>query len=355
MVKIIKFGGTSLKDKESRRKVIDIISREKEKLIVVVSAMGRYPDAYATKTLEGLISTKVTIEESNRIVSIGEIISSVILSNELQEENHKVISISSYQASIRVKDKKIIGINKSYIESLFIEHDVVIIPGFQGINEDGNLEILEPGDSDYSAVCLANLFGQDNVTLYSDVCGIYTGDPHYIQNPRLLVHVGYHQAIELASHKARIICLKALLEAQRNDDFIIHLKSTFLESYATTIDKEETNHKMMSIDFDYLLIKLEDPIDDNDQQYIIEWQDDGAIVKKEYSTYLKTPFSVLLELTKIHFVNCCLNNQAICTSYNDGLSILSNVEKDSYYIEKRKEIQEINRYHDTIVRDDIDV
>ncbi|WP_249030336.1 amino acid kinase family protein [Tannockella kyphosi] len=351
MLKVVKFGGSSLKDKKSREKVIDILMNEKDKLVVVVSAMGRYPQAYATKTLESLISTKVTVQENARIISVGEIISSVILSNELQEKGCKALSISSYQAKIIVKENQIKSIDTKYINSLFKKFDIVIVPGFQGIDEQGEIQILEAGDSDYSAVCIGQALGLDKITVYSDVCGIYTGDPHYIYNPRLLNEVSYIQAMNLATHKARIICYKALEQAQKQDGFVIKLQSTFQKDYKTLVSSKTSNHKMMSIDFDYYLIKVEQLIK-KDEYFIYEMMNDLAIIKKEDVTKLQANYSIVNKLTKVHFVNCALDNQPICQNYLDGMCIPSNREKDSYYIEKRKEIEELNQLHDIIVRDD---
>lgn len=155
MISVLKFGGSSLKDEASRQKVANIIKNVEGKVIVVVSAIGRYPDAYATDTLRSLISAKVTITESNRLLSVGEIISSVILADDLLQNDIKAISLSSIQAGLKVKDHKLIDLQVENIRKKLEDYDVVIVPGFQGIDPDGEISILESGDSDYSAVYIA--------------------------------------------------------------------------------------------------------------------------------------------------------------------------------------------------------
>lgn len=354
MISVLKFGGSSLKDKESRQKVIDIIKHKKDqKVIVVVSAVGRYPDAYATETLRSLISTNVTIEETSRLVSVGEIISGVILSNELVTSGVKAISLSSLQAGLKVEDAHFIGINVQYIKTMLNQYDVVIVPGFQGIDSQGEISILDSGDSDYSAVYIAKKMNLNTVYLYSDVCGIYTGDPKYIYSAKLISHVSYKQALELASHKARIICQKALEEGCSQYGFKIILCSTFTPNCHTVIDHNDTHIRTMSIDFDYWLLSNEEEIKEEDEDYIFEKMDAGSyIVKEENIPHLKSSYTKIDKYTKVHFVGCDLENDEIYRTFLERFCQKSFKEKASYYVLSKNQKQDITLLHDIIVKED---
>lgn len=352
-MKIMKFGGSSLSTKEHRDKAIDIIKENVgDKVLVVVSAMGRYPDAYATETLKSLISTKVSFEESSRVLSVGEIISSVVLSNELIENNINSISLSSLQAGMRVDNSLFVDLNVDYINQLFELYDVIVIPGFQGINECNDVCILDLGDSDYSAVYIAKKMGCDEVFIYSDVCGIYTADPKYVKNARLIPHVSFLQAKDLAMHKARIICYKALEEGGKEEHFKIYLASTFVKGCCTLIDHRNTNIKTMSMDFDYTMINFEESIKLEDKPFIFEENHENCFVKSSSLDLLKTPFVKLGEYTKVHFVGCDLGGQEIYNKFLETFCIKSVMECDSYYVMKKNQKNDITLLHNIIIGED---
>lgn len=353
MIKVVKFGGSSLKDKKSRQKVIDVIkSQAPAKLIVVVSAIGRYPDVYATETLQSLISTKVTIEETNRLVSVGEIISSVVLSNELVLNHVKAISLSSLQAGLKVDNNRLIGLNVQHIKNLFKQYDVIIVPGFQGVDSHGEINILESGDSDYSAVYIAKKLNLNEVYLYSDVCGIYTGDPKHIYSAKLINHVCYNQALELAKHKARIICKKALDEGFKKFGFKIYLCSTFTPNCHTLIDHNETHIRTMSIDFNYWLVTFDEVVLEEDKQYVFEKIEDNYVIKEENLPLLTSKYTKIDNFTKVHFVGCELDNDEIYSGFLERFCQKSYCEQASYYIQARNQKQDITLLHDIIVKED---
>lgn len=353
MIKVLKFGGSSLKDEKSRQKVIHIIKEQApDKVIVVVSAIGRYPDAYATDTLRSLISTKVSIDEANRLLSVGEIISSIVLSNELVNQQVKAISLSSLQAGLKVDANQLIGLNTQHIRKMLEKYDVVIVPGFQGIDSNGEITVLENGDSDYSAVYIAKKLGLNRVYIYSDVCGIYTGDPKYIYSAKLISHVCYVQALELAKHKARIICKKALEEGFKEYGFKIYLCSTFTPGCHTCIDHNETHIRTMSIDFGYWLITFDEPLQEKDTPYIFETIDEYYIVKEENLALLTSKYTKVDQYIKIHFVGCDLENDEIYSSFLERFCQKSYQEAASYYIQNKNHKQDITLLHDIIVKED---
>lgn len=349
----MKFGGSSLATKEKRIDVINIIQQyAHEKVLVVVSAMGRYPDAYATETLRSLISTQVTVEETSRVLSVGEMISSVVLSNELVQKDVKAISLSCNQISLHVNEQHFVNIDTDLINTMFETYDVVIVPGFQGVNSDNELCTLELGDSDYSAVYIAKAVGCNEVYIYSDVCGIYTADPKHVPTAKLINQVSYNQAKDLAKHKARIICYKALVEGASSEDFTIYLASTFIQGCCTKISNEKSAIKTMSIDFDYTFIVFDEEINTQDRCYLFEEVSNQFVVKTNDLAFLKTPYTKLGCYAKIHFVGCDLGDEEIYCRLLDTFCIKSLCEEDSYYVYEKSQKQDIILLHDVLVRGD---
>ncbi|MFQ6791825.1 MAG: aspartate kinase [Thomasclavelia sp.] len=352
MYRVLKFGGTSLKDDSSIEKTINIIKKQLDKkLIVVTSAMGRYDDPYATDTLKTL-AKNITYDEQSRLLSCGEIISSVVLSSKLNDNQVKAISLSANQSGLKIRNKKLVDVDVKKIKKYLETYNVVIIPGFQGINRQMEIEILEKGDSDYTAVYLARRLNLDRVYLYSDVCGIYTGDPKYIDDAKLLNHVGYHQAMDLAKHKARIICYKALKEGNKKPGFKIKLSSYLNDQIGTLIDHDDTKIKTMSIDFDFCLVHFEKEIVSKDLNYLYDQYGQNYFVNKNDLDKLVTPYLIIKNYVKVHFVGCGLNHDKIYRNFLDRFAIVSQKETASYYIDEKSWHQDINLLHDVIVRCD---
>lgn len=352
MIKVLKFGGTCLQNQESIDKVIEIIKKyADDKLLIVTSAMGRYPDPYATDTLKSLVS-QVNSDEYSRLLSCGEIISSIILSNELKKQHLKAISVSSRQIELKTHKNKLVNVNQNRIKKYFETYDIIIVPGFQGIDNRGNLKILEKGDSDYTAAYLARRLNLDEVYIFSDVCGIYTGDPKHIYDSKLICHVGYKQALDLAKHKARIICYKALNEGYKKIGFKIKLRSYLNDQIGTLINHDDTSIRTMSIDFDYCLIHFEKTINSNDLKYLNDCYGKNYFVATENLKKLETPFIKIKNYAKVHFVGCGLDKDEIYRNFLDKFAIISQNETSSYYVEEKNWHQDLNLLHDIIVRSD---
>ena len=168
---VYKYGGTSLLDEEEIVKTINDGLKEHGKIIIVVSAIGRYPYPYSTDALFKLCDN-LTQNEVSRIVSCGEIISSVRLSSILNKNYIKAISLSIYDIELEFDEEfKINDKIKSYLQ----DYDVVIIPGFIGL-KDKEVVLLPRGGSNITASFLAYHYGCDLV-IFTDVDGLYQEDP----------------------------------------------------------------------------------------------------------------------------------------------------------------------------------
>ena len=168
---VYKYGGTALLDEEQLVKTVVEGIRSHEKVILIVSAIGRYPAPYSTDALFKLCDC-VSEKEIARIVSCGEIISSVKVSNILNKNYIKSISLSIYDINLVYNDAFSVDdkIN-DYINS----YDVVVIPGFIGLKDNEPI-LLPRGGSNITASFFAYYFKCDLV-IFTDVDGLYSEDP----------------------------------------------------------------------------------------------------------------------------------------------------------------------------------
>lgn len=245
---IQKFGGTSVSTKENRIKVIEkILSKKKEgyKVIVVVSAMGREGDPYATDTLLKNINRNL-IDNKNLdlLVSFGEVISSITLANEISQLGYEVDILTGKDIGIITNnnfgDADIIDFNSSKIEESLLKNNIIVVAGFQGATVSGDITTLGRGGSDISAAVLGGYLRAEYVEIYTDVDGIMTADPRIVKDAKLINEMSYSEVYQLAEDGAKVIHPKAIEIAQRFDIPLL-IKNTHSESKGTFI--EEINRK----------------------------------------------------------------------------------------------------------------
>lgn len=215
-----KFGGTSVQSEENRQHVIKHIKNalmEEKKVVVVVSALGRKPDPYATDTLLELVHFPAS-NNSNReldlLMSCGEIISSVVLSNELKKHHISATALTGAQAGFITSDDftqaKIKQVNPERIYQEFESNDVVVVAGFQGQTESGDVTTIGRGGSDTSAAALGAALNAEMVEIFTDVEGIMTADPRMVENAHSLDVVTYTEICNLAYQGAKVIHPRAV-------------------------------------------------------------------------------------------------------------------------------------------------
>ncbi len=243
----MKFGGTSVRDQATRFQAFKHIRREVNtghKVVVVVSAMGRSGEPYATDTLKELVTYHVSKRENDRLLSCGEIISSVVMSDFLQQQGLKVTSLSPDEVGIKTDNNysnaNILTVETSKIIALFNEYDVLVAPGFLGTTLEGNITTLGRGGSDTSAVALGGALKASYVDIYSDVEGVMTADPKLVKNARVLEKISYDNLITLAARGAKVIHLKAVEMAKKNH-VNLRLRSTTADHIGTYVVDEEVN------------------------------------------------------------------------------------------------------------------
>lgn len=214
-----KFGGTSVGTVEKIRDVARRIKERREKgdkLVVVVSAMGKTTDELLDMAYQ--LSDNPKPRELDVLMSSGEQISIALLSIALNEMGCKARSFTGQQVGILTEGfhtkSKIADINADIIFEELEEDRVVIVAGFQGVNENNEITTLGRGGSDTTAVALAAKLGAV-CEIYTDVDGIYTVDPRLYPNARKLNEISYEEMLEMASLGAGVMHPRSIEIGQR--------------------------------------------------------------------------------------------------------------------------------------------
>lgn len=242
-----KFGGTSVVTEELRTKIADKVIQTKlsgKYPVVVVSAIGRKGDSYATDTLISL-SNSIYPESSSReldlIMSCGEIISAVLMANTIKSKGHAAIALTGFQAGIITNsdygNAEVIKVNPKKIVDILKSGKIPVVTGFQGITEKGDITTLGRGGSDTTAVILGEALKAEVVEIFTDVDGVMTADPRLVPEANVIDTLCYEEIYQMAKDGAKVIHPKAVEIAQRSN-IILKVKNTFTNSDGTTINNQ---------------------------------------------------------------------------------------------------------------------
>ncbi|HMA62351.1 MAG TPA: aspartate kinase [bacterium] len=236
-----KYGGSSLSSVEKIQKVARKIAKrvnEGPKLIVVVSAMGSTTDRLEELAHE--ISSKPGPREMDMLVTTGEQISASLVAMALKELQVTAISLNAFQAEINTNsihtDANIENINGEKLKQYLDGNDVLIVTGFQGISEEGNITTLGRGGSDTSAVALAGAVNA-SCEIYSDFPGIFTTDPRIYPDAKKLEQVSYDEILEMARLGANVLHPRAVAIAKKYEIPLV-CAGTFSDEEGTLISSE---------------------------------------------------------------------------------------------------------------------
>ena len=234
---VLKFGGSSLANNERLMMVANKIIEKamKHKVVVVVSAQGKTTDNLLkqAKELEEITkSQNINKRELDMLLSTGEQVSASKLAILLNLMGYKSISLNGYQARIytnnNYQNASIIKIDTERIKKE-LKENIVIITGFQGIDENNNITTLGRGGSDTTAVALSAELNASKCYIYSDVDGIYTADPRKIPNADKLTEM-----YSLSSEGAKVLHDRCV-EIGKKFDVPIITESTFNDKKGTEI------------------------------------------------------------------------------------------------------------------------
>ncbi|TCZ80016.1 aspartate kinase [Paenibacillus albiflavus] len=243
-----KFGGTSLSTIEARQHVIghikDALERE-YKLVIVVSAMGRLGDPYATDTLLGLVSgngKSLPAREKDMLLCCGEIISATNLCSQLQAEGISSVVMTGGQAGIQTNNvfgnAQIVSIDTSAIIEYLNQDQVVIVTGFQGMTASHEYTTLGRGGSDTSATALGAALRAEIVDIFTDVNGILTADPRIVEDAKPLTQVSFVEICNMAQNGAKVIHPRAV-EVAMQANIPVRVRSTFSKDTGTLVTSTE--------------------------------------------------------------------------------------------------------------------
>jgi aspartate kinase len=238
-----KYGGTSVGSVERIKNVARKVVAAKQAghdLIVVVSAM-----AGETNRLVGLaqqISDAPDERERDVLLASGEQVSTALLALAIKGLGYKARSLLAHQ--MRIQTDKAYG--KARIKSIdaaralqsIKDGEIVVVAGFQGVDEEDNITTLGRGGSDTSAVAIAAAMGAETCEIYTDVEGVFTTDPNICPAARKLDRISYEEMIEMASMGAKVLQIRSV-ELGMKFKVPIHVRSSFTEAEGTWVVEED--------------------------------------------------------------------------------------------------------------------
>ncbi len=237
-----KFGGTSVANAErinrAARRAIKAKS-EGYSVVVVVSAMGGATDDLLD--LANQINSNPPRRELDMLLTTGEQVSIALMAMAINAAGHEAISLTGGQIGLitdAVHTKaRIQKIDADRIRKELSSGRIVIVAGFQGIDESGEITTLGRGASDTTAVALSAVLGAEKCEIYTDVDGVYTTDPRAVPSARKIDQISYDEMLEMASLGAGVMHSRAI-EFGKKYNVNIHVRSSFSDTEGTLITQE---------------------------------------------------------------------------------------------------------------------
>jgi aspartate kinase len=234
-----KFGGSSVGNPDRIKNVAQRVVETKRagnQVVVVVSAMGDTTDDLIS--LMNQLTEKPPAREIDRLLSTGEQISISLLAMAIDSLGEKAISLTGPQAGFRTDNThtkaRIMNMKTQRIKSELTEDKIVVVAGFQGLNDNNDVTTLGRGGSDTSAVAIAAAIEADVCEIFTDVDGVYTTDPRIVSNARKIDTITYDEMLELASLGALVLQPRSV-EFARNYNVEIHVRSSFNHNPGTIV------------------------------------------------------------------------------------------------------------------------
>ncbi|RUS48053.1 aspartate kinase [Cohnella sp. AR92] len=239
---VMKFGGSSVGTTERMQRVAQRIIDKKlqgHRVVAVVSAMGDTTDDLIDKSQE--LNDNPPAREMDMLLTTGEQISVALLAMTIHKLGHDAKSFTGWQAGITTEavhgKARISNIAPTRLFKAIDEGNIVIVAGFQGMTEDGEITTLGRGGSDTTAVALAAAVQADVCEIYTDVDGIYSTDPRVVKNARKLDVISYDEMLELAHLGAAVLHPRAVEYAKHNKVHLV-VRSSFTQNEGTLVREE---------------------------------------------------------------------------------------------------------------------
>ncbi len=243
-----KYGGTSVTTHESRTKIAQnaiALKTQGKSPVIVVSAIGRNGDPYATDTLINFFkSVNESYSERNLdfMLNCGEMISAAVVANTIESMGHKAIALTGHQAGMVTDEHfgnaNVIGVESKKITQWLEKDFIVVVTGFQGMTASGELTTLGRGGSDTTAAVLGVELDAAFIEIYTDVDGVMTADPRIVKEAQVLKTISYEECYQMAIDGAKVVDHKAIDIAKKGNKQLI-IKNTFSDSVGTIIGRED--------------------------------------------------------------------------------------------------------------------
>jgi len=246
-----KYGGTSVGDLERIASVARRVTARKDEgndMVVVVSAMAGETDRLLE--LAKKINPVPNEREMDVLVSTGEQVTMALLAITLESMGHKAKSYCGWQIPLHTDSSfggaRIADVKKEAILTDLQDGRIVIVAGFQGVDDDGNITTLGRGGSDTSAVAVAAALKADWCEIFTDVDGVYTTDPNITSKAKKIKAIAYEEMLEMASLGAKVLNIRAVEFAMRHRvPFVV--RSSFNDNEGTLVTEENSEMEKESV------------------------------------------------------------------------------------------------------------
>ncbi|WP_455205465.1 aspartate kinase [Kaarinaea lacus] len=243
-----KYGGTSVGTTEKIENVAEKVIKWRDQghsVVVVVSAMSGETNRLVD--LAHAIAEKPDARELDVLLSTGEQVTIALLAMSLIKKGYPARSYTGHQVHIRTDSAhnkaRIVDIDKRRVEKDLAEGNIVVVAGFQGTDEHGNITTLGRGGSDTTAVALAAALGADECQIYTDVDGVYTTDPRVVPEARRLSRITFEEMLEMASLGSKVLQIRSV-EFAGKYNVPLRVLSSFTEGPGTLISYENEEQEM---------------------------------------------------------------------------------------------------------------
>lgn len=246
-----KFGGTSVGDLDRIRNVANCVIKSYNQgndVVVILSAMAGVTDGLIK--LAKQITDSPQKRELDALMATGEQTTAALLAIILQSMGYKAQSLLGFQAEVHTDcafgNARILDIGANRIKTLLENRYIVVVAGFQGCDQEGNITTLGRGGSDTSAVAIAAALKADCCEIYTDVDGVYTADPNICKHARKLEKITFDEMLEMASLGAKVLQIRSV-EFAKKYNVPVHVRSSFIEEEGTMVISEENGMERLIV------------------------------------------------------------------------------------------------------------
>ena len=238
-VVVQKFGGSSVATPDLIKHVAGRVAAARDRgqdVVVVVSAPGDTTDDLIGMSRQ--ITANPEPREMDMLLATGEQVSIALLAMALHARGYPAVSLTGAQAQIRTEPvhlrARILGIDRGRVERELAAGRIVIVAGFQGTTDEGEITTLGRGGSDTTAVALASALDAEICQIYTDVEGVFTADPRVVPEARKLAAISYDEMLEMASSGALVLQTRAA-ELAKQYRVPLEVRSTFVDRGGTVV------------------------------------------------------------------------------------------------------------------------